>query len=94
MSHYNNQYDVVGGCALQFLRSGDSRWWALMRAMARHVADTDVYHTDGDKSAYNHGLFWHTYHYVDADTSTHRAYPAAAGIPGAGRREAITTRPA
>src|SRR5262249_27711681 len=48
--------------------------------------DIDVYHTDRDKSAYNHGLFWHTYHYVDADTATHRSYPRhgkiAAG-PGA-----------
>ena len=28
-----------------------------------------------DKSAYNGGLFWHTYHYADAGTGTHRSYP-------------------
>src|SRR5207248_3079 len=42
----------------------------------------DIYHTDFDKSAYNHGLFWHTYHYVDAGTSTHRSYPR--GTAGGG----------
>jgi hypothetical protein len=39
------------------------------------VADIDVYHTDRDKAAYNHGLFWHTVHYVDAGRATHRSYP-------------------
>ena len=75
VSHYNNQYDPIAGCAFQFLRSGDWRWWLLMHELALHVRDIDVYHTDEDKSAYNHGLFWHTYHYVDAGTSTHRSYP-------------------
>lgn len=84
VSHYNNQYDVVGGCVVQYLRSGDRRWWSLMREAARHMADIDVYHTDDDKSAYNHGLFWHTYHYVDAATGTHRAYSRRVGIPGGG----------
>ena len=46
-----------------------------MHELAVHVRDIDVYHTDEDKSAYNHGLFWHTVHYVDAGTSTHRSYP-------------------
>ena len=36
--------------------------------LAQHVVDIDVYHTTKDKSAYNGGLFWHTYHYGDADT--------------------------
>src|SRR5262249_35175237 len=40
--------------------------------------DIDIYHTDRDKAAYNHGLFWHTYHYGDADTATHRTYPKSA----------------
>jgi hypothetical protein len=76
-SHYNNQYDPVAGFACQFMRTGDRRWWTLMDELASHVVDIDVYHTDEDKAAYNHGLFWHTYHYVDADTSTHRSYPRA-----------------
>lgn len=75
VSHYNNQYDCVAGFALQFLRSSDPRWWDQMVACADHTCDIDVYHTGGDKPAYNRGLFWHTYHYADADTGTHRAYP-------------------
>jgi hypothetical protein len=77
VSHYNNQYDPVAGFAYQFFRSGDTRWWKQMVELARHVIDIDIYHTDQDKSAYNHGLFWHTYHYVDADTANHRTYPKA-----------------
>ncbi len=46
-----------------------------MDELARHVIDIDIYHTDRDKWAYNGGLFWHTYHYGDADTATHRTYP-------------------
>ena len=94
VSHYNNQYDPIAGCATQFLRSGDWRWWLLMHELALHVRDIDVYHTDDDKSAYNHGLFWHTYHYVDAGTSTHRAYPSGnkkvrgGGGPGGGQNYA------
>jgi hypothetical protein len=75
VSHYNNQYDPVAGFALQFLRTGDVRWYAAMDELAAHVIDVDIYHTDRDKSAYNGGLFWHTYHYGDADTATHRTYP-------------------
>ena len=55
-----------------------------MHELALHVRDIDVYHTDEDKSAYNHGLFWHTYHYVDAETSTHRSYPRAPKVSGGG----------
>jgi hypothetical protein len=82
VSHYNNQYDAVAGFALHFLRTGDRRWFDLMSDLARHVRDIDIYHTTEDKSAYNGGLFWHTYHYVDAGTATHRTYPR--GIDGGG----------
>jgi hypothetical protein len=77
VSHYNNQYDPVAGFAYQFLRSADPRWWKQMVELAGHVIDIDIYHTNLDKAAYNHGLFWHTFHYVDADTATHRTYPKA-----------------
>lgn len=77
VSHYNNQYDPVAGFLYQFLRSGDTRWWTMARELAAHVVDIDVYHTVKDKWAYNHGLFWHTFHYGEADTSTHRTYPKA-----------------
>ena len=75
VSHYNNQYDCVAGFAYQFFRSADPRWWELFIPCATHTADIDIYHTDGDKPAYNRGMFWHTYHYAAADTSTHRSYP-------------------
>ncbi len=75
VSHYNNQYDPVAGFALQWLRTADVRWWRAMTELAAHVIDIDIYHTTRDKSAYNGGLFWHTYHYGDADTATHRTYP-------------------
>jgi hypothetical protein len=77
VSHYNNQYDPVAGFLYQFFRSGDTRWWTMARELARHVIDIDIYHTTQDKWAFNHGLFWHTYHYGDADTATHRTYPKA-----------------
>jgi hypothetical protein len=47
-----------------------------MHDLAAHVRDIDIYHTTGDKAAYNGGLFWHTRHYTDAGTSTHRTYPS------------------
>ena len=83
VSHYNNQYDALECFALQFLRTGDYRWRELMVDLARHTRDIDIYHTAGDKAAYNGGLFWHTAHYVDAGTSTHRTYPrgSAGGGP-------------
>ena len=84
VSHYNNQYDAVGAFALHYLRSGDRRWFSLMRNLANHVVDIDNYHTELDKSAYNGGLFWHTTHYVDAGTSSHRTYPNAQGVTGGG----------
>jgi hypothetical protein len=84
VSHYNNQYDNLAGLAFQFLRSGDVRWWRLLRDLALHVIDIDIYHTRWDKSAYNGGLFWHTYHYVDADTGTHRSYSRNQPVNGGG----------
>jgi hypothetical protein len=84
VSHYNNQYDAVFGFACHFMRTRDPRWWLLMDELASHVADIDIYHTDRDKAAYNHGLFWHTSHYVDAGASTHRSFPNAEGVSGGG----------
>jgi hypothetical protein len=77
VAHYNNQYDVIYGAIVQYFRSGDLRWFALMRDLARHVIDIDIYHTQEDRPAYNGGLFWHTDHYLDAATATHRAYSKA-----------------
>ncbi len=74
ISHYNNQYDFIYGAAVHFLRTGDARWSKLMREAALHTIDIDIYHTDEDKAAYSHGLFWHTDHYRDAGTCTHRTF--------------------
>lgn len=84
VSHYNNQYDALSGFIVQFMRSGDRRWWALARDLATHVAHVDIYWTEADKSAYNGGLFWHTAHYVDAGRSSHRTYPRSPGVAGGG----------
>lgn len=74
ISHYNNQYDAIYGFVKQFALTGDRRWFALMDDLARHVTDIDIYHTDEDRAEYNGGLFWHTDHYLDAHTATHRTF--------------------
>ena len=74
VSHYNNQYDPIYGFARQFAQKGDRCWFQLMDELAQHVADIDLYHTDEDRAEYNNGLFWHTDHYLDAHTATHRTF--------------------
>ena len=74
VSHYNNQYDPIFGMLMQWLLSGDPRWFELADDLAKHVADIDVYHTSDDKPEYSGGLFWHTDHYVQAYTASHRTY--------------------
>jgi hypothetical protein len=77
ISHFNNQYDLLYGSILQYLRTGDSRWQDLYEPLARHIFDIDIYHTTKDRPAYNGGLFWLTDHYKDAATCTHRTYSRA-----------------
>jgi YetA-like protein len=72
VSHYNNQYDLLHSLLIEYLRTGDSRWWQLADPLARHVMDIDIYHTQRDKPAYNGGLFWHTAHYHAAGLASHR----------------------
>ena len=84
VSHYNNQYDALEGLLLSYLLTGDQRYWALADPLARHVIDIDIYHTTQDRAAYNGGLFWHTNHYLEAATSTHRAYSATNHPAGGG----------
>lgn len=74
VSHYNNQFDLVFGAIQNLIVSGDVSWFDLFDPMARHVMDIDIYHTDQDRACFNGGLFWHTDHYVDAQTATHRTY--------------------
>jgi hypothetical protein len=84
VSHYNNQYDAIGGFTTRFLQTGDHRWWTMADELAGHVADIDLYHTSDDRAAYNGGYFWHTQHYLPAQTATHRAYSKRATEWGGG----------
>jgi hypothetical protein len=77
VSHYNNQYDFVFAAGLHAMRTGDAGWARLARESADHTVDIDVYHTVGDRAAFNGGLFWHTDHHRPARTCTHRTYSAA-----------------
>jgi hypothetical protein len=74
IAHYNNQYDGIGGSLRQYLHSGDHRWYLLGTQLCSHVRDIDIYHTEQDKPEFNKGLFWHTEHYLPAETATHRCF--------------------
>ena len=74
ISHYNNQFDLIFGAIQNLVMSGDAAWFEFFDPMARHVMDIDIYHTNEDRACFNGGLFWHTDHYVDARTATHRTY--------------------
>jgi len=74
VSHYNNQYDPIYGFIMQFVSTGNPLWFELFNDLAKHVTDIDIYHTVQDKVEFNGGLFWHTDHYLDASTSTHRTF--------------------
>ena len=74
VSHYNNQYDAIYGFGLQYLLTGDRRWFELMGDRARHVVHIDLYNTKEDREDHNGGPFWHTDHYMDAYTASHRAH--------------------
>ena len=80
VSHYNNQYDPIYGFLRQFILSNDQQWFTLADDLAKHVMDIDIYHTKQDKDEYNGGLFWHTDHYLQAFTSSHRSYSKHQGI--------------
>lgn len=82
VSHYNNQFDMIFGGILQFASTGDLKWFELFDPLARHVMDIDIYHTTEDRAAFNGGLFWHTDHYVDAHSCTHRTYSKHNQKPG------------
>ncbi len=74
ISHYNNQYDAMYGLLIEYLRTGDERWFTLAGDLAKHVVDIDIYHTRDDRACYNGGLFWHSGHYLPAATATHRTF--------------------
>ena len=82
VSHYNNQFDMIFGAILQLNAATNLQWFDWLDPLARHVMDIDIYHTSSDRAAFNGGLFWHTDHYVDARSSTHRTYSRHNQKPG------------
>ena len=74
ISHYNNQYDPLYGFLRQYLSTENPQWLELANDLADHVKNIDIYHTNEDKCEYNNGLFWHTDHYLPAETASHRTY--------------------
>jgi hypothetical protein len=74
VSHYNNQYDPLQGFLKQWVITGNPKWKQLADDLFEHIVNIDIYHTELDKQEYNGGLFWHTDHYVEAETATHRTY--------------------
>lgn len=73
ISHYNNQYDILYSSLIQFARTKNKRWLELASNLATHIMDIDIYRTENDRAEYNNGLFWHTNHFLDAATATHRS---------------------
>lgn len=74
VSHYNNQFDLLLSCILHRWISGDRRYDELVKPLAKHVIDIDIYHTSDDRASFNNGLFWMTDHYKTVHTATHRAF--------------------
>ncbi len=74
VSHYNNQFDMIYGAIVNGIAAGDPSWRQLSDPLARHVMDIDIYRTKEDRAGFNGGLFWHTDHYLDARSATHRTY--------------------
>ena len=73
ISHYNNQYDLIYSFLRQYVSKSDLSWYELANDLTQHVVDIDIYHTDQDRDEYSGGMFWHTNHYLDAATCTHRS---------------------
>lgn len=74
VSHYNNQYDPLFGFLKLWLLTGKPQYKELADDLFDHIANIDIYHTTLDKPEYNKGMFWHTDHYVAAETASHRTY--------------------
>ena len=92
VSHYNNQYDLVLGFGLQFLRTKDVAWLELMDDLARHVCDIDIYRTDEDRVEFKRwpvlahqslrtGRHRHPSHLLGGQTTTQSSRSAAAEGP-------------
>ena len=80
-SMMSSSWDLPGSSCGQPINGGGPRW----RSSASHVCDISTSTARRKtKRVYNGGMFWHTSHYADADTSTHRTYPRLAKNGGGG----------
>lgn len=72
---FNDKYNLSRGMMLQFARSGDHRWFELAEAAARHTADLDVIHCDGDVDVWwDGGFFGNGNHDEDGNSNPNRNY--------------------
>jgi hypothetical protein len=69
----NTKYDSNQGMWLQWVRSGDARWFTLADAANRHLADIDILHTLHSPRHWSDGIaFGHSYHDEDGLVNPHR----------------------
>lgn len=69
----NHKYNFDYGMMLQFMRTGDLRWFRLAEAAGRHIADLDVLHFDGaPDNWWEGGFFGHSYYDEESDTNPNR----------------------
>ena len=69
----NHKYNFDLGMMLQFMRTGDLRWFRLAEAAGRHIADLDVLHTGGaPDNWWEGGFFGHSYHDEESDLNPNR----------------------
>ena len=71
----NTKYDNDYGAWLQWVRTGDSRWFQLAEAADRHLADIDILHNLHTPRHWGDGIaFGHSYHDEDGFLNPHRNY--------------------
>jgi len=69
----NCKYDNDYGMWLQWMRSGDPRWFDLAEAADRHFADVDILHNRHSPRHWGDGIaFGHSYHDEDGFINPHR----------------------
>jgi hypothetical protein len=71
----NVKYDNDYGAWLQWMRTGDWRWFRLAEALDRHFADIDILHNLHSPRHWGDGIaFGHSYHDEDGFVNPHRNY--------------------
>ncbi|MHB8894598.1 MAG: DUF5719 family protein [Candidatus Geothermincolia bacterium] len=72
---FNQKYNFDLGMLIQYMRTGDIRWWRLADAAGRHTADLDIYHNEGVPTEWwDGGFFGHSYHDEENNTNPNRNY--------------------